>query len=412
MAILQGTMSDGTLIPVQADSQGRLVCEGLPGPEGPAGPQGIQGPAGPKGDAGADGADGATGPEGPQGIQGPEGPQGTQGIQGPAGPKGDTGDTGATGPAGPEGPQGIQGPAGPKGDTGDTGATGPAGPQGIQGPVGPEGPQGIQGPEGPQGPIGPQGPQGDTGPGFVLPPDARNGDVLGWDNGLVWFAGLITTYPPATGNIVHVDSVSGTVWSNYLTSSPSNPGRAFDGSTNTYATKGLPGVGQSAGFGWNPPEPIPGSWRFFLFQNGHTIGSSWSFVNINGNQSDVGNGNGWWSAGSLTLNTFGYSSTQLDSGSKSMGIGAFELNGEILRDSTNQTVLTFDSDREFDRLAIGSTLTQSDGQASGVIFEKDPVAKTITLQEWTGTWGPANTGLHAVGEPVALLKAPFDVHGR
>jgi hypothetical protein len=47
MAILQGTMSDGTLIPVQADSQGRLVCEGLQGVPGPEGPQGPPGPPGP-----------------------------------------------------------------------------------------------------------------------------------------------------------------------------------------------------------------------------------------------------------------------------------------------------------------------------------------------------------------------------
>jgi len=46
MAILQGTMQDGTLIPVQADSQGRLVCEGLQGAEGPAGPAGPAGPPG------------------------------------------------------------------------------------------------------------------------------------------------------------------------------------------------------------------------------------------------------------------------------------------------------------------------------------------------------------------------------
>lgn len=50
--ILQGTMQDGTVIPVQVDAQGRLVAEGLPGPAGPAGPQGepgLQGPAGPEG---------------------------------------------------------------------------------------------------------------------------------------------------------------------------------------------------------------------------------------------------------------------------------------------------------------------------------------------------------------------------
>jgi hypothetical protein len=37
MTVLQGTMQDGTLIPVQVDSQGRLVAEGLQGPQGPPG---------------------------------------------------------------------------------------------------------------------------------------------------------------------------------------------------------------------------------------------------------------------------------------------------------------------------------------------------------------------------------------
>jgi len=41
MTILQGTMSDGTLVPIQADSQGRLVAEGLQGPQGPQGPPGV-----------------------------------------------------------------------------------------------------------------------------------------------------------------------------------------------------------------------------------------------------------------------------------------------------------------------------------------------------------------------------------
>jgi len=52
MTVLQGTMQDGTLIPVQVDAQGRLVAEGLqgqPGPEGPTGPAGPEGPAGPAG---------------------------------------------------------------------------------------------------------------------------------------------------------------------------------------------------------------------------------------------------------------------------------------------------------------------------------------------------------------------------
>ena len=41
--ILQGTMQDGTVIPVQVDQQGRLVAEGLPGPKGDPG---MTGPAG------------------------------------------------------------------------------------------------------------------------------------------------------------------------------------------------------------------------------------------------------------------------------------------------------------------------------------------------------------------------------
>jgi hypothetical protein len=47
--ILQGTMQDGTVIPVQVDAQGRLVAEGLPGPAGPQGPAGPAGPVGPDG---------------------------------------------------------------------------------------------------------------------------------------------------------------------------------------------------------------------------------------------------------------------------------------------------------------------------------------------------------------------------
>ena len=39
--ILLGTQSNGETLPVQVDAFGRLVAEGLPGPEGPAGPPGI-----------------------------------------------------------------------------------------------------------------------------------------------------------------------------------------------------------------------------------------------------------------------------------------------------------------------------------------------------------------------------------
>ena len=91
-----GLTEQGAQVPVQVDSQGRVVAQGLPGPEGPEGPQGTTG---------------ATGPEGPQGPQGPEGPEGPQGT------------TGATGPEGPQGPVGPEGPQGPQGAPGSGGPT-------------------------------------------------------------------------------------------------------------------------------------------------------------------------------------------------------------------------------------------------------------------------------------------------
>lgn len=71
-------MSDGSIIPVQVDIQGRLVAEGLPGPPGAVGPLG---PEGPTGQTGLTGPIGPQGPQGPMGPQGPEGPPGT-GVSG------------------------------------------------------------------------------------------------------------------------------------------------------------------------------------------------------------------------------------------------------------------------------------------------------------------------------------------
>ena len=55
MAILEGTTEDGALVPVQVTATGRVVAEGLTGPEGPQGPQGEKGDKGDKGDPGSPG---------------------------------------------------------------------------------------------------------------------------------------------------------------------------------------------------------------------------------------------------------------------------------------------------------------------------------------------------------------------
>ncbi len=119
MALLTGLTEAGVEVPVQVDAGGRLVAEGLTGPQGPTGPTGPQGPTGPTG---------LTGPQGPTGPTGLTGPQGPTGLTGPQGP------TGPTGLTGPQGPTGLTGPQGPTGPTGLTGPQGPTGPSLI--PVG------------------------------------------------------------------------------------------------------------------------------------------------------------------------------------------------------------------------------------------------------------------------------------
>jgi len=55
MAILEGTTADGALVPVEVTTAGRVVAEGLTGPEGPQGPQGEKGDKGDQGDPGSPG---------------------------------------------------------------------------------------------------------------------------------------------------------------------------------------------------------------------------------------------------------------------------------------------------------------------------------------------------------------------
>jgi len=82
MTLLTGLTTGGVEVPVQVDSEGRLVAEGLPGPAGAAGPAGDPGPQGIAGVAGPAGATGATGPAG---AAGPAGADGADGVGVPAG---------------------------------------------------------------------------------------------------------------------------------------------------------------------------------------------------------------------------------------------------------------------------------------------------------------------------------------
>ena len=171
----------------------------------------------------------ATGPQGPQGPTGPAGPTGATGSTGAKGDKGDTGNTGAQGPTGAQGAQGIQGIQGVKGDTGNTGAQGAQGIQGTKGDTGDQGIQGIQGIEGPQGIQGDQGPKGDTGDNgldgdryhttsttslvtgngtktlttadLYLDYSIQQNVLIAYSES-IWMRGPVTSYNPATGQLV------------------------------------------------------------------------------------------------------------------------------------------------------------------------------------------------------------------
>jgi hypothetical protein len=53
--ILEGTTSTGAVVPVQVTTDGKVVAEGMTGPQGPEGPEGPEGPKGDKGDPGSPG---------------------------------------------------------------------------------------------------------------------------------------------------------------------------------------------------------------------------------------------------------------------------------------------------------------------------------------------------------------------
>ena len=57
MAILYGTQSNGETLPVQVNSFGQLVAQGLDGATGEKGDKGDQGPQGPQGEQGPAGVD-------------------------------------------------------------------------------------------------------------------------------------------------------------------------------------------------------------------------------------------------------------------------------------------------------------------------------------------------------------------
>ena len=311
MAILQGTMSDGTLIPVQADSQGRLVCEGLPG---------------------------ATGPEGPQGPQGPEGPEGP------------------------------------------------------------------------------------PGPGISLPPNPVRGDVLAWDNGLIWLSGLVTTITYRTADITNVETIPGPGFAGVaVINNPAYPvlgapQNVWAADENAYYGFQLSGSYIQTGITVTFSEPISGSMDVRITCPSEAQITTRK-LEVNGTETQIpyGTYNQWVTIGDTgPVSSFSYTCRWRQDPNQPAAdclIHAIRFDGgPHLQSAPPQTRLTFANAKDLSNFALDDQVTQDDSAATGVIQAVDTNAFTMDLAAVTGTWGPANTGRYVLSPPSPLYQSPLKAH--
>lgn len=297
MTVLQGTMSDGTLIPVQADSQGRLVCEGLQGPEGPQGPPGVG----------------------------------------------------------------------------------------------------------------------------ELPPNPKNGDVLAWDNGLVWVSGVIPAGPPwETDEITDVQGIP-VPWSNFLSTPQGFQGAniskngkviglaayAFDGSTDHMCATSADSGDKAIKFAPPVAVAVTSSFRIYCGSNNSTpdnfsvsTGGAGKSFSIDPSTS------AWFSIPEFVGATISADSPLImanSRGGQNTMVGGIEIDGSVLVNNAFLPQLTFASDKNLDKFKQGDVINQEDSAASGTVDSVDIAAKTITLATSTGTWGPANAGHYGISADIPVL---------
>jgi hypothetical protein len=76
-----------------------------------------------------------------------------------------------------------------------------------------------------------------------------------------------------------------------------------------------------------------------------------------------------------------------------------------------EVILTFASDKELANFDTGDAVNQDDSAASGTVESVDATAKTMTLGNATGTWGPPNAGRYVIGPEKILSNVKlYTVH--
>ena len=316
--------------------------------------------------------------------------------------------------------------------------------------------------EGLQGPEGPQGPQGPPGVG-QLPPNPQNGDVLAWDNGLVWVSGIIPAGPPQTDAITGVsiqgggtptttltfasdkdlalfrpldnvhqnsgytpqtsaitgftsNSLAPQTWSTGLTQTGAAggaidaPQEAFDGRNNA-ADRAYNGNGAANpnSMKWTPPSPLAIDFIWVQCGDGGATIDGLQFK-INGSdvavaeqQMQSGKSQGWYTYHKLIVASGSLSSVEIINNKPSgVILYGFSLNEAPYTDASNNipgaiidgqaidlsSVLTFADNADFVNLRVGDTLTEQNSLVPDSVYGviESINGNTITLSSSTGTW--------------------------
>lgn len=259
--------------------------------------------------------------------------------------------------------------------------------------------EGLPGPEGPPGP-----------PGIgQLPPNPQNGDVLAWDDGLVWVSGIIPAAPPETAEIIQVGvdvvlysrtcsvtgpgafSPAGNELSNIFDADPDNLG-AVEGSDESVAI-----VWDASSYNLDTANEAircrqAGGRTFTVtgtLGTADTVvstdpeGSPLPYVGILQEVRVTGNGANWFWV---------------------------KNNGELLVDGTPQVSLTFASDKDLDKFNSGDAVVQDDEAASGSVGSIDIGNNKMVLAQTSGVWGPANDGRYVIGPQQARYRVNQHPH--
>jgi hypothetical protein len=254
----------------------------------------------------------------------------------------------------------------------------------------------------------------------ILPPNPKRGDILVWDDGLIWLSGIVTTLPIRTTEIIGLTEQTGRTYSDdtsqygdikylqYL----ANP---FDGSITTGVRVESSNNAAGVIYTFNPPINCT-TLRLHVRGMGQGQWSAYIYPSINGVEQAGGyitwTANEWltdpsWS-GPITSIKVEHNAGGTEN-IRSCYWDAMEVDGVILQNSLDVTVLTFSDYDELEKLQYNDPVTQDNStpqvggmEPRGIVEAVDLVNKEVTIREVVGTWGPANTGRSLYGPEVPV----------